>query len=169
MPADYDDEDDELSETTNETKDKVIDKEFILNLMLTKNPDVTLQSQQNFKSEIWNRFYRIFHKNSATAYAWCKKCKLKCIHKQDRNTGTSSIKSHKCQKGWMCIPRFKVEFAFKKEKLNNSEDEKSSKILLYMKTAKNLVRYCKRSNWLHQRRKICGSPEKETKTQRGNK
>ncbi|ESN96893.1 hypothetical protein HELRODRAFT_178693 [Helobdella robusta] len=67
--------------------------------LLTKKSSIHTKSQQNFKGEIWNRFYRIFYKNSATAYVCCKKCKLKYILKQDRTTKTSSMKSHKCLVG----------------------------------------------------------------------
>ncbi|ESN97396.1 hypothetical protein HELRODRAFT_178187 [Helobdella robusta] len=72
----------------------VIDKEFLIKLMLSKSKNVFVKAQENSKSEIWKNFSRIYFKNVATSFICCNKCEAKCVLKQDRNTEINELDSY---------------------------------------------------------------------------
>jgi len=88
------DEEKQDEEKQDDTQISEISKDKLLKLFDNKSADITLVAQTNSKSAAWRSFKRVFLKGTATNYVKCNSCKV--ILKQDRKTGTSSMKNHKC-------------------------------------------------------------------------
>lgn len=74
-----------------------ITKEEIVALIRQKSTQIELKQQEKVQSKHWENFLRVYHNTCESKYVSCKSCKA--ILKQDRTTGTSVLKNHRCKTG----------------------------------------------------------------------
>ena len=94
----------------NPLNNKTVIKEMV------KNNDQRISFVKEIKkSEVWNRFERIFIDDFETLYVKCKYCE--CVQKQTRSGGTQGLRKHRC-------PSFQDNSSeFKSDEKSDSFDE----------------------------------------------
>lgn len=82
-------------------------KEDLKLLISQKSTQVELKKPVKTQSKYWEKFLRIYLNTNETCFVSCKDCKK--LLKQDRTTGTSVLKNHKCNTSsgeQKCITQF---------------------------------------------------------------
>ncbi len=71
----------------------ISNREVVKKLIKVKDQRLSFEPQKG-KSDVWNRFNRIYFNGNATIFVKCKTCDD--FQKYDKNSGTGGLSRHKC-------------------------------------------------------------------------
>ncbi len=116
----------------------VIDRNYLMDLVKTSDNRLSFGPESG-KSEVWNKFERIFYDSSETPYVKCKYCDD--IQKHTTNYGTGGLLRHRCK------PNDEKKYSLRSNLKMRLIDEKSliKKLSKENKTLKVIVEKCLKS------------------------